>query len=393
MKNSLVKEAMPPQSEFSRRLKNVRAKMEGRGIDVLVVYSGPGSLRFGQRGHVMYISGYEPYFGDTMVILPRDENLDTLLELDEAHYFTSECTWIKNVKPSRDHIKTLKEYLYETKLEKSKIGVVGEYSMSPSLYARLQNEAKPAQIEVASDILENERAAKSEYETRCMREAARIAKKGIEAAAKFARPGVLEVEIIAEIERVCRIAGSQFFPHYTMVTSGKNTNYLDWWWHCGRRKLQSGDTWLLDFGTMYNGYCCDIARPFILGHASQKQKDTVKVLLQAQQAAQETARPEVLTSEVDRAVRHIFRDVWGSEGWGGGHGVGLEVHEWPFIGYQHITHDKAYEDSKLKANTVISLEPTISFPEVGDLQIEDQFLVTETGSERLNDIPQEIIEC
>jgi len=78
---------------------------------------------------------------------------------------------------------------------------------------------------------------------------------------------------------------------------------------------------------------------------------------------------------------------------GGGHGVGLEVHEWPFIGYQHITHDKAYEDSKLKANMVISLEPTISSPEVGDLQIEDQFLVTETGSERLNDIPQEIIEC
>lgn len=95
MKNSLVKEAMPPQSEFSRRLKNVRAKMKGRGIDVLVVYSGPGSLRFGQRGHVMYISGYEPYFGDTMIILPRDENLDTLLELDEAHYFTPECTWIK----------------------------------------------------------------------------------------------------------------------------------------------------------------------------------------------------------------------------------------------------------------------------------------------------------
>ncbi len=393
MENSLVKEAMPPQSEFSRRLKNVRAKMEDRGIDVLVVYSGPGSLRFGQRGHVMYISGYEPYFGDTMVILPRDENLDTLLELDEAHYFTPECTWIKNVKPSRDHIQTLKKYLYETKLEKSKIGVVGEYSMSPSLYARLQNEAKPAQIEVASDILENERAAKSEYEIRCMREAARIAKKGIEAAAKFARPGVLEAEIIAEIERVCRIAGSQFFPHYTMVTSGKDTNYLDWWWHCGRRRLQPGDTWLLDFGTMYNGYCCDIARPFILGHASQKQKDTVKVLLQAQQAAQETARPGVLTSEVDRAVRHIFRDAWRSEEWGGGHGVGLEVHEWPFIGYQHITHDKAYEDTKLKANTVISLEPTISFPEVGDLQIEDQFLVTETGSERLNDIPQEIIEC
>jgi len=164
MKNSLVKEAMPPQTEFSRRLKSIRAKMEDRGIDVLVVYSGPGSLRFGQRGHVMYISGYEPYFGDTMVILPRDENLGVLLELDEAHHFTPECTWIKNVKPSMDHVRTLMEYLHEAKLEKSKIGVVGEYTMSPLLYARLQNAVSPAQVEVASDILENERAVKSEYE-------------------------------------------------------------------------------------------------------------------------------------------------------------------------------------------------------------------------------------
>ncbi len=61
--------------------------------------------------------------------------------------------------------------------------------MSPSLYARFQNE-------------------------KCMREAAKIAKKGIEAAAEFARPGVLEAEIVGEIERVCRIAGSQFFPHH-----------------------------------------------------------------------------------------------------------------------------------------------------------------------------------
>jgi len=393
METSLVRQAMPPEEEFARRLKNVRAKMEDKGIDVLVVYSGPGSLRFGQRGHVMYLTGYEPYFGDTMAILPRDGSLDTLLELDEAHHFTPECTWVKNVKPSVDHVNTLNEYLRENKLEKSKVGIAGQYSMNPSLYARFQKEVKADSIEVASDILESERAVKSEYEIKCMREAGRIAKKGIEAAVNFARPGVMEAEIIAEIERVCRVAGSQFFPHYTMVTSGKDTNYLNWWWHCGKRKLEPGDTWLLDFGTMYNGYCCDISRPFVLGHASQKQKDTFKILLQAQDAARKAARPGRLASEVDRAVRDIFRDAWGSEDWGGGHGVGLEVHEWPFIGYHHITHDKAYADSILKANMVISLEPTIYLPDIGDQQLEDQFVVTKTTTERLNDIPQEIMEC
>lgn len=366
--------------------------MEDREIDVLVVYSAPGNIRFGQRGHVMYISGYEPYFGNTMVILPRDENLNPLLEIDAADYFPPECTWIENVKSARDRVKLLKDYLRENRLEKSKIGIVGEYSMSPSLYARFQNEIRPSQIEVASDILEEERTVKSEYEIHCMKRAAQIAKEGIEAAAKFARPGVLESEIVGEIERVCRIAGSQGFPHYTMVTSGKDSNHLNWWWYCGKRKLKQGDPWLLDFGTMYNGYCCDISRPFTLGAPSKKQKDVFQVLVQAQEAAQKTARDGVLASEVDRAAGEVLGEVWKGDWWGIGHGVGLEVHEWPFIGYQRILDDRAYRDRRLKENMVISIEPTIYLPDVGDLQIEDQFRVTKTGCERLNDIPMEIMQ-
>jgi Xaa-Pro aminopeptidase len=383
---------MTPHTEFSRRIKNVRAKMNDRGIDVLVVYSAPGSMRFGQRGHVMYLSGHEPYFGNTMVILPGDENLSPLLERGAADYFPPECTWIENVKAARDHVQLLKNYLRENGLEKSRIGVVGEYSMNPSLYARFQNEIGQSQIEVASDILEEERAVKSEYEIQCMKKTAQIAKKGIEAAAKFACPGVLESEIVGEIERACRIAGSQGFPHHTMVTSGKNPNHLNWWWYCGKRKLKPRDPWLLDFGTMYNGYCCDISRPFTLGEASKKQKDVFQVLVQAQEAAQKTAREGVLASEVDKAAGEVMREVWKEDWWGVGHGVGLEVHEWPFIGYQRILDDEAYRDRRLEANMVISIEPAIYLPAVGDLQIEDQFRVTKTGCERLNDIPKEIME-
>ena len=393
MESNLIKQARPPQNEFSRRLKNIRSRMKDRGIDILVIYSGPGSLRFGQRGHVMYVSGYEPYFGDTMVILPQDEKLESLLELDEANHFAPASTWIENIKSSIDHVNTLKEYLQDNKLENKKIGIVGEYSMNPLLYARFQEEIGSDQIELSSDIIEGERAIKSEYEIGCMREAARIAKKGIEAAAKFARPGVLEAEIIGEIERVCRIEGSQFFPHYTMVISGMDQNYVRWWWHCSQRRLEEGDPWLLDFGTMYNGYCCDISRTFVLGSPSQKQKETFEVLRQAQEAAKNTARAGVFASEINKAASDVMKEAWGKESWGIGHGVGLEVHEWPFVGYQRITHDEAYKDTILKENMVISLEPAIYNPEIGDQQIEDQFLVTKTGSERLNDIPREIIEC
>ena len=383
-----------PQTEFSKRLKNVRLQMKERELDVLVIYSGPGSIRFGQRGHVMYMSGYEPYFGDTMMVLPQDEKFDALLEIDEAQHFPSDCTWIKDVRLSIDHVSTVKQYLKAIGLRTPKVGIVGEYSMSPALYAHFQKELGPSYVEPASDIVESERIVKSDWELQYIREASGIAKRGIEAVVKFAQPGILDLEITAEIERVCRIAGSEFFPHYTMVNSGLDSKYLGWWWKCGKRRLQQGDTFLLDFGTMYAGYCCAISRPFILGQPNRAQKDVFEVLKQSQEAGRKAASEGVLASDVYKAVRRVYMEAWPEKkSWGGGHGVGLEVHEWPFVGYHKITHDNAYQDSVLKANTVISIEPQVFIPNIGSFQIEDEFVVTKTGAERLNDIPQEIMVC
>jgi len=396
MKKNTTTRPIPPEEESLRRLKNVRKQMEKRGFDALVIYSCPGSLRFGQRGHVMYMSNYEPYFGDTMMVLPQDEKSGALLEIDEAQYFPSDCTWIEKTELSENHVATAKEYLRRIGLKKPKIGIVGEYSMSPALYACFQKEEAFSQVEPASDIIENERIVKSDWELQCIREASRIAKEGIEAAARFARPGILDLEITAEIERVCRLAGSEFFPHYTMVSSGLDSKYHAWWWKCGPRRLQQGDMFLLDFGTMYAGYCCDISRPFIVGQPSQMQKDIFEVLKRTSEAGRKAACESALASDVYKAAHKVYIETWpDKKTWGGGHGVGLEVHEWPFIGfyYHKITHDNAYRDTTLRTNTVISLEPTIVIPNLGKFQVEDEFVVTKTGAERLNDIPQEIIKC
>jgi len=394
MEKNITTRPMPPEEEFLRRLKNVRKQMEKRGFDALIIYSCPGSLRFGQRGHVVYMSNQEPYYSDTMMVLPQDEKSGALLEIEEAEYFASVYTWVEEIELSANHVDTVRKYLRKIGLKKPKIGIVGEYSMSPALYACFQKEEAFSRVEPASDIIENERIVKSDWELQCIREASRIAKEGIEAAARFARPGILDLEITAEIERVCRIAGSEFFPHYTIVSSGPDSKYHTWWWKCGQRRLQQGDIFLLDFGTMYAGYCCDISRPFIVGQPSQTQKDVFQVLKQAQEAGRKAAREGALTSDVDKAVRRIYRENWpAEESWGGGHGVGLEVHEWPFIGFQKIPHDNAYEDTRLRANTVISLEPQIVIPNLGKFSVEDEFVVTKTEAERLNDIPQEIIMC
>jgi Xaa-Pro aminopeptidase len=290
-------------------------------------------------------------------------------------------------------VKVVGEFLSDNGLERSSVGVAGEYSVSPALYQRLLEEVGPARLEMASDILEQERSVKSEYELECLKKAAAIAGKGLEAAARFMRPGVTESDVKGEMERVCRAHGSQAFPHYTMMVSGRDEAYASGWCHCERRMLESGDPVSIDFGTMYRGYCCDVSRPFVLGKASDRQKDVLKVLLEAHHVAAAAARPGVRASAVQATAAKTLTAAWGDRGWWGiGHGVGLEVHEWPFIGYQRIVDDGAYEDRVLEEHTVISLEPTMAFPDTGDLQIEDQFVVTDGGAVRLNDIPHEITE-
>jgi Xaa-Pro aminopeptidase len=382
-----------PGHEIDRRLARVRRRMAGRGLEALIVFSAPGNLRFGQRGHVLYLSGYEPYFGDCMMLLPLDDTIDAVLVKDAADHFPQGCTWITDVKGPGGCVKVVAEFLARNGLERSSVGIAGEYSVGPALYLRLLDELGPERVERASHILEAERSVKSAYELECLKGAAAIAGRGLESAARFMRPGVTESDVKGEMERVCRAHGSQAFPHYTMVVSGRDEAYTSGWWHCERRTLEAGDPVSVDFGTMYCGYCCDISRPFVLGKASARQKDVLKVLLEAHHAAAAAARPGVPASVVQAAAAKILTAAWGDRDWWGiGHGVGLEVHEWPFIGYQLIVDDGAYDDRVLEENMVISLEPTVAFPDTGDFQIEDQFVVTPEGAVRLNDIPHEITE-
>lgn len=367
--------------------------MADRGLEALIVYSSPGSIRFGQRGHVLYLSGYEPYFGDCMMILPLDEGIEAVLVKDAPDYFPQMCTWITDVRRAGDSVKIISEFSAEHRLDRSCIGIAGEYSMSPALFSRLLDDVGQTRLKSASDILEHERSVKSGFEITCMRKAAAIAGEGLKAAASFMRPGVTESDVKGEMERVCREHGSQAFPHYTMVVSGADEEHTSCWWQADRRTLKAGDPVTIDFGTMYEGYCCDLARPFVLGRASARQKDVLKVLLEAHHAAAEAARPGVHASTVSAAGVRILTAEWpDQEWWGLGHGVGLEVHEWPFIGCERIVDDDAYKDRILEENMVISLEPTMAVPNMGEIQIEDQFVVTAKGGVRLNDIPHQIAE-
>jgi len=143
------------------------------------------------------------------------------------------------------------------------------------------------------------------------------------------------------------------------------------------RKLRAQDTILIDFGVSIDGYTCDITRSFGWGRVSDEYRRAWEAVFAAQQAAIAKLRDGVPAVEVDAAAREaIQRSGFPVYGHGTGHGLGLEVHEMPYL----TPLDKK---TRLKAGQVITIEPGIYLPGRFGIRLEDDVLITETGAEVL----------
>jgi Xaa-Pro aminopeptidase len=134
-----------------------------------------------------------------------------------------------------------------------------------------------------------------------------------------------------------------------------------------------------------DGYCSDITRTVFAGEPTEEQRRVYDVVRSAQQAAFEAVRPGAAAQDVDRAARAVIVEA----GYGDafvhrtGHGIGLEVHEPPYI----VEGD----ETLLAAGMTFSDEPGIYLDGRFGVRIEDQVLVTADGAERLNEAERTLV--
>jgi len=160
----------------------------------------------------------------------------------------------------------------------------------------------------------------------------------------------------------------------------------------GARKLKKGDTIFIDTGFAYQGYFTDKTRIFAFGQPFQKAVDAHKICLGIQEAVRCQLKPGAIPSQ-------IFDEVYRTEvvsrnfeehfmGFGGnqvsflGHGIGLVIDEFPAIARK--------VDFPLKKNMVIAVEPKKGLAGIGLVGVENTFLVTEQGGEKLTPGPDEM---
>lgn len=153
----------------------------------------------------------------------------------------------------------------------------------------------------------------------------------------------------------------------------------------GERRIRNGDMVVIDCGARVDGYCSDITRTFAAGRVTAKHRRLYEIVLEAQTAALAAVRHGAHgRTDVDAAARGVIAAAGYGErfGHGTGHGVGLQVHEAPYLGSRH--------GERLEAAMVCTVEPGIYLEGDVGVRIEDTVVVTPDGCDRLTLFPKDL---
>jgi Xaa-Pro aminopeptidase len=249
----------------------------------------------------------------------------------------------------------------------------------------LANKLPGVELVSTSSVVEDMRRVKDPEELRLLRKAVELGDETFAWVLERLQPGVSEREVALELEMHMRRSGADEVAFDPIVGGGPLSAHIH---HTpSDRAFEKGDLVLLDFGARVDGYCSDLTRTVVLGHASDEQHQIYTLVQQAQAAGIWALQAGKACAEVDSAARSVIEKAGrGKEfGHGLGHGVGLDIHEAPWL--------KKISEENLRAGDVVTVEPGVYVRERGGVRIEDCVLVTAEGAEILGSAPRdELIE-
>lgn len=225
------------------------------------------------------------------------------------------------------------------------------------------------------------RACKNEAELKGLRSAAELNRIAFEQTLPSIRPGISEREIALELEFALKKLGGECNAFDFIVASGPRGAMP----HgvASDKLLCSGELVTIDFGTRVDGYFSDETVTLALGVVDGKLRQIFDIVLKAHDLALAEVRPGIAMRDLDA----VARDYIDSQGYGEyfghglGHGVGLEIHEFPALSPR--------AEGSLEEGMVVTVEPGIYIPGTGGVRIEDTVVVTADGYEVLTSIPKQ----
>lgn len=242
---------------------------------------------------------------------------------------------------------------------------------------------RPPEQVPAEPLLASLRMVKEAAEIAAMRRAVSVAEEALRRWLAEVRIGMSEREAARRLIQAGLAAGADAMAFEPIVVAGPNAALP----HAtpSDRPIGPGELVIVDFGVVVDGYVSDITRTFAAGVPDPELVRIYEVVREANEAGRAAVRPGIPAEAVDRAARAVVE----AAGHGPyflhrtGHGLGLEVHEPPYI--------VAGDTTLLQPGMTFTVEPGIYLPGKGGVRIEDDVVVTETGGESLTTFPRELL--
>ena len=362
---------MFPDADYAGRLDRARA---------LAADQGAGALLLSVGADLPYFAGYEamplerltmlvvPVAGDAVLVVPR-------LEAPRVE-----------ARDGAFSIRSWDEVEDPVEIVGSLCKGIGRALIGDQTWARflleLQAVLPNTRFASATPTIRELRMRKDSTEIGFLAEAGAATDRVVATLSKTKFGGRTERDVAAEVQKLT-IAEGHEIASFAIVASGPNAASPHH--EPTDRVIGSGDTVVVDFGGRWKGYCSDTTRTFVVGEPSAEVAEAHAVLDEAQSAARAAIEPGVPAEDIDSAARSIIAKA----GYGEyfihrtGHGIGLEVHEHPYI--------VSGNSEPLEPGMAFSIEPGIYLPGRFGMRIEDIVTCTPEGVRVLNDSPRQLV--
>lgn len=358
--------------DYKSRISRIKVLLQKERLDAVLISSVP---------YITYLieySGFSTEEREAFLVITKDKNLiitdgryREVVQKKLPHFKLLE----RNSKQTIDyHLKNLSQIISDLGFEGDTI-TYKEYSLFSNYFKTLKD----------IDIKEI-RAIKDLHEIRAIKKACAIGDKAFQYILNELKLGITEKEVGYKLEVFIKSKGADL-SFKTIVAFGKNSSMPHY--ITANQKLKANMIVLFDFGVRYKNYCSDMTRTVFFGKADKKFKKIYNTVHKAQTEAidfiKTAKRKDCTAQSIDKKAREfIIKNGFSTIPHSLGHGIGLEVHEYPYI--------SPTSNTLLQKGMVFSIEPGIYIPNFGGVRIEDLVSITNNKLEILTHSPRKLIE-
>jgi Xaa-Pro aminopeptidase len=366
------------ESEFATRTRKAQALMAEQNLAGLLLLTEP---------EVRYFSGFQTLFWQSptrpwFLFVPMEGK--PVAVIPEIGATLMRQSWLEDIRtwsapaPADDGISLLTELLSPLAGKRARLGVLKGHETSFRMplgdWERLVAALPGLEIADATGLVRALRMVKSPAEIEKLSHICAIGSATFDSVPDFVHEGQPLEEVFRSFRREALALGADDVPY--LVGSADQGGYQDVISPPSRRPLQTGDVLMLDTGATWDGYFCDFDRNWAIGRADDPSRRAYDVLWRATEAGIEAARPGKTCRDLFAAMRTVIAEMDDQGGDIGrlGHGLGMQLTEWP----SHA----AFDDTVIEENMVLTLEPSLGYGN-GLMMVHEENIVVRAASTEL----------